>query len=218
MRNPVVKATPLRYLCTRAYLSSTRYHTRRDLSPSLFIHHPSLSSPAPRNTSDPLNAMTHTLHTLPHSSITLHPSHYLSPPHITSTISKPASSLTKEYSLKTPLSSSDSFKRTGSYALSSRALRTVSAGVGPLFLTFFTLPSASRTSSSSSITPSSEPVRMSLRSAGEKPERSIVFGAFASTGKPTVFALRFQKMILGGAYGLPHTFWPTSANRRSRRS
>merc|ERR1712100_383961 len=62
MRNPVVKATPLRYTCTHAYLSSTRYHTRRDLSPSLFIHHPSLSSPAPRNTSDPLNTMAHTTH------------------------------------------------------------------------------------------------------------------------------------------------------------
>ena len=49
--------------------------TRDATSPSsLFIHRPSLSSPAPRNTSDPLNALTHTLHTLPHSSITLHPS------------------------------------------------------------------------------------------------------------------------------------------------
>merc|ERR1712100_204038 len=77
MRNPVVKATPLRYTCTHEYLSSTRYHTRRDLSPSLFIHRPSLSSPAPRNTSDPLNAMTHTTYA---ASLIYHsPSHYLSP-------------------------------------------------------------------------------------------------------------------------------------------
>merc|ERR1711907_765221 len=186
MRNPVVKATPLRYLCTHAYLSSTRYHTRRDLTISL---HPSSISLEPRATQYLGSSQNHdTYNTHAASSIILHPSRYLSPPHITSTISKPASSLTKAYSLKTPLSSSDSFKRTGSYALSSRALRTVS----------------------SAVTPSSEPVRMSLRSAGEKPERSIVFGAFASTGKPTVFALRFQKIIFGGAYGLPHTFWPTS--------
>merc|ERR1712167_138612 len=73
MRNPVVKARyhPL-LSCTRDYLSSTRYHTRRDLTISLHPSSISLESRATQYLGSSQRNDTHTTHAAP--PITLHPS------------------------------------------------------------------------------------------------------------------------------------------------
>mmetsp|Transcript_1743 Transcript_1743/g.4520 ORF Transcript_1743/g.4520 Transcript_1743/m.4520 type:complete len:283 (+) Transcript_1743:358-1206(+) len=80
------------------------------------------------------------------------------------------------------------------------------------------LPSGKISSTSSSSPTKSAPVKMSLSKAGEKPESIWTFGSCATAGKPYVSPRRFQKIILGAAYGSPHTKRPAcSKRRRSRR-